>query len=1381
MPARKPSGDSSSACRSRFPLKNLPPSPSFNWGRCFVGLVAILSLLLVGEGVVLARKPFAGGVVPSTVAADPATAKIAGADPLGEARFPGGAALKTDPEQSRLLAQAEKSLKEGRADLAVLVWQKLLDEGVDTLYSDDGRVYASVARSVERMMARKGPEVLRTYRVTADAEAASWMAKAVGPQEEEALATVERRYFLSSQGDDAAFRLACLALDRYDFVTAQRLLAKIRAEHPDPSIPVAELAVRQAVVESRMGDRKAAEQSLSIATNSSRPRLDSKVAGWVEEDLKKLVSSESDPSIASMDWLCALGSQKRRGSMPILPTAATSKTLSELWQYEFAPPITTPSIAPGGVAMIPGGNAPMIRMGRGGAIMAVRGGMMFPQGMPQRQATVQPVSEVLSKSRREALLASWMQNKWQPTTQLLLYKGHVYFKSRDQLICYRTDAVSQQAAWKSVWHNQFQPDSMSAHVAQLQMQMGMMAGARSGAPRTEEEVQLFGDRVHQSMSIHEGVIYSLEGQRLNQGDESSTGNANAQGRRNINWGATPRRSRTNFLAAYNAETGKAKWHRGASDDDKEKSTDVGFLSAPVSLGNRLLLPVTDGGNLWLVCLSAEDGKTLWRRYLCDEPAGGCSAWSTVQIAVDGSEAYVAPGSGIVFACDTQSGAIRQAVRYTRDGRPNMAARYSGNGLQGQLDLLGWEDDVVVPYGRQLVVMASDCDKVFAVDRRSGEFLWESPRTSPSGFAADYCLGVSGRGLFVAGRNIVRRYDIPSGRLVWELETEDSLGRGALTADALYLPVKNSVLVLDLERGTEKSQVGVALTSNDPVGNLFSDGEKLWMAGAGRVYSMTSLDFRFEQLAARIEAGDVQSMISRARLRLKAQQVRGALEDLDAAYQTVAKEEGIANADSQLLTLCQDLQLASQHPGPVLQLLSGWWPDDSRQLASAAQRQREDQLAAALSSLSANDAASKESADHYLVAAESAQPARIILRASPLLGSPQLIRLATTALKRSSSGLGKEALANHVALLKDAAEKGTAIQKLLSAEAYASSAGKTAETLLVSLSKQEEPRVKLAAARGLATLKDPRGLSLLGDLLESDDAYVRGRSYQTLRGLTGQSFPFAIDGSAEQRGKEVGPWKKWLTDNSKTLAWTLPLVDGDVPLKRILFISQSQGFSRELDAAHQERWTRKGRPTACQGLPNGHRLIADSQDGVVIELGDEKTPVWTSPRLPEQISSLQRLENGNTLATIHSGLVEFTPAGEVKHVPMEGIPTSAQRLASGMTLVTLLNQERVVEVDAAGNITWEVRGLSGPIKATRLETGNTLIVQINSNQVIEVDRSGLRTVWKSAVPLVQPRSAARLQNGNTLIADQSGLHEVSADGKTVVWQLKQVVIDGFHAF
>ncbi len=156
------------------------------WTECFRRLWTLVAITLlfavISPSVVslaLEKPRIVAQVEPATTV-DATPAKISGADPLGESRFPGGAALRTDPEQARLLAQAEKSLKDGRIDLAVLVWQKLLDDGLDTLFSEDGRLYAPVSRSVERMLARKGPDVLRVYRIAADAEAAAWMAKATG-------------------------------------------------------------------------------------------------------------------------------------------------------------------------------------------------------------------------------------------------------------------------------------------------------------------------------------------------------------------------------------------------------------------------------------------------------------------------------------------------------------------------------------------------------------------------------------------------------------------------------------------------------------------------------------------------------------------------------------------------------------------------------------------------------------------------------------------------------------------------------------------------------------------------------------------------------------------------------------------------------------------------------------------------------------------------------------------------------------------------------------------------------------------------------------------------------------------------------------------------
>ena len=69
---------------------------------------------------------------------------------------------------------------------------------------------------------------------------------------------------------------------------------------------------------------------------------------------------------------------------------------------------------------------------------------------------------------------------------------------------------------------------------------------------------------------------------------------------------------------------------------------------------------------------------------------------------------------------------------------------------------------------------------------------------------------------VAGKNVVRRYDLQSGLLKWEKEIEDSYGRGCVTDTAVYVPVRDSILQLDLEKGREISQVGVALTSDEPL-------------------------------------------------------------------------------------------------------------------------------------------------------------------------------------------------------------------------------------------------------------------------------------------------------------------------------------------------------------------------------------------------------------------------------------------------------------------------------------------------------------------------------------------------------------------------------------
>ena len=76
---------------------------------------------------------------------------------IAEEKFPGGAPLKTDPEQQRLLKRAEICVTDGRYDLATHLWQKVLDEAGDTLMTRDGRFYTSLAEEVERTITSLPP------------------------------------------------------------------------------------------------------------------------------------------------------------------------------------------------------------------------------------------------------------------------------------------------------------------------------------------------------------------------------------------------------------------------------------------------------------------------------------------------------------------------------------------------------------------------------------------------------------------------------------------------------------------------------------------------------------------------------------------------------------------------------------------------------------------------------------------------------------------------------------------------------------------------------------------------------------------------------------------------------------------------------------------------------------------------------------------------------------------------------------------------------------------------------------------------------------------------------------------------------------------------
>ena len=71
--------------------------------------------------------------------------------------------------------------------------------------------------------------------------------------------------------------------------------------------------------------------------------------------------------------------------------------------------------------------------------------------------------------------------------------------------------------------------------------------------------------------------------------------------------------------------------------------------------------------------------------------------------------------------------------------------------------------------------------------------------------------------------------------------KSSYGRGMLTPDGIYIPVEDEIYKFSLGGKNGKAELlgkaSVELGTGAPVGNLYSDGQKIWVLGANRVYAL----------------------------------------------------------------------------------------------------------------------------------------------------------------------------------------------------------------------------------------------------------------------------------------------------------------------------------------------------------------------------------------------------------------------------------------------------------------------------------------------------------------------------------------------------------------
>jgi outer membrane protein assembly factor BamB len=185
----------------------------------------------------------------------------------------------------------------------------------------------------------------------------------------------------------------------------------------------------------------------------------------------------------------------------------------------------------------------------------------------------------------------------------------------------------------------------------------------------------------------------------------------------------------------------------------------------------------------------------------------------------------------------------------------------------------------------------------------------------------------------------------------------------------------------------------------------------------------------------------------------------------------------------------------------------------------------------------------------------------------------------------------------------------------------------------------------------------------------------------------------------------------------------------LPGGRVLIAERNAGRVTERDTTGRILWEKRVESGAlsAQRLPGGNTLIASWTQ--VLEVTPAGKTVWEYT-LPAGFRHVGYQKNGRILAITAAGqLIELDRSGKLlrsvtpeRHAGGATYWASAEQSGPVRYLVALGSSRRVVEVDEAGKVVWEVEAPNA-VFATRLASGNTLVCCFEECQVIEVDREG----------------------------------------------------------
>ncbi len=310
----------------------------------------------------------------------------------------------------------------------------------------------------------------------------------------------------------------------------------------------------------------------------------------------------------------------------------------------------------------------------------------------------------------------------------------------------------------------------------------------------------------------------------------------------------------NRLAAHDILTGKLVWHVGGSVDEFDlPEAGAFFLGPPLPLMGRLYVLAEVKGEIRLLALDGQSGKTFWsqqlavaQRDILHSPLRRCAGVSPSY--ADG--VLVCPtANGAIVGVEMATRSLLWGYRYARSPqfrhRPHGFMRFGI--LQNPSTTGRWSDANAILVDGRVLVSPIESDYLHCLALIDGERIWRHKREDDL-FVACVCQG----NVVLIGREKGRARTLADGtpagdgRTVELPEGAVPSGQGFLAGNSYYLPLSTAeILAIDLATG---APVGTSKSRDGSVpGNLVCYRGNVISQGTGGVEAFYQLDALKKQI------------------------------------------------------------------------------------------------------------------------------------------------------------------------------------------------------------------------------------------------------------------------------------------------------------------------------------------------------------------------------------------------------------------------------------------------------------------------------------------------------------------------------------------------------